>query len=143
MDTPSPIRYIVGSKNKYIETLQKRKGIIDNLCMALSEYLSMDIDAQLENMDTVQEAPEFTNNYRSGYTVEALISAQHEVESLETQLDDIEKAKIPDELKEYLKIGVVPTIKMQLDKAKDWLKHVQEGLEKDKDKDSTENTEKV
>jgi hypothetical protein len=129
MESESPIRYIVGSKEKYIETLQKRKAIIDNLCMSLCEFLSMDIDAQLENMDKVQEAPEYPTGY-CGYTVENLVNAQKDVGVLEKQLEDIENANIPKEMKTYMNVGLVPQIKQQLEKSREYLKMVQDSLEK-------------
>lgn len=118
-------------REQAIAKLESRRACIQRMTDALREFLSFDVEAQLELLRAQAAGPQC----HLEHTPEMLIEAQAEVERVQEQLDQITtalEACDPDK-KDLARAGMGPMVGMlqqQLRAAEKERNHIQEYLEK-------------
>jgi hypothetical protein len=106
----------------WIESLKRRKAIVERMCGALRDYLCLDIE---ESLSRAASAKPFAP------TMEDLNQAQQKRESIQGQIDALKRLcdELPDANGEFLRLSQLPMLEEQLHSAEAFLGHIQKVME--------------
>jgi hypothetical protein len=130
MSFPYPSTFIpaaaihYGPDPRYVEDLKHRKESIQILCEALRAFLSLGIDAAIEDASRKRPRPPRP-------TIEDLNKAQEKLDLCQAQIEAIENmsADMPDKLGEMMRITQMPQVQRWLAEAQLEVSYIQKAME--------------
>lgn len=117
-----PVR--MAADPRFVASLKRRKEIIIRLCAAAQDFLTMDIETELERAAWTPLPPPKP-------TLEDLARAQEQVETLESQLDAMNKLvdELPEAMAGYFETSQLPMLESYLKDAKLRVSNIQAAME--------------
>ncbi len=122
-----PQMYFPNGKAAHVAYLERKLTIIGTLCGALADFLSIDVQDQLEAIKKIEERPEY-----EGPSLDEFNRAQEKVDYLHQQMEAaqtyLDSKALPEEARGLLGAQLMP-LQMMLKQAEEYRDDLQRAME--------------